>query len=843
MADKLPIKAGESVFQSVNQSPRHKPEVKKSSFFVAVEGGGNSLKFSEERETHGNGRRGSGNGEERRGSGSGTSTPDSSASPRRPRKPMGSFFNTVEAGGHDTVQFPSERGEGRPKRNNGRDDVYQSPRRNPKPKSSFFATVEGGGNSLQFDSEKPKKPAKPANVPDVSDSPIDVTDVPIDVTDAPATVTDSPKKTTPESAAQPLFDRVDGGKSTLEVSETQANRTKNPSPVFDTIADHTKRSPRHSANPLTHSDDEAEPSKSSENGVDGPAVETKPKKEPVDWTAQTRLLIKGGKVVNADQQFFADIYIEDGVIRQLGDNLITPGGAKVIDAKGKLVMPGGIDTHTHLQMPFMGTIAIDDFYHGTKAAVAGGTTMIIDHCIPQKNQSLLEAYDQWRGWADPKVCCDYSMHVAITWWSDQVKEEVETICKEKGVNSFKMFLAYKGIFQLNDTELYKAMTCLKENGALALVHAENGDIIDENCKKLMDLGITGPEGHLQSRPEEVEVEAVNRAICIANQTNCPVYIAKVMSKSSGDAIASARRQGKVVFGEPIAAGLGTDGTHYFNNDWCHAAAHVMGPPLRPDPTTPGYLMDLLANNDLQLTGTDNCTFTKDQKAMGKDNFTKIPNGVNGVEDRMSVIWEKGVHSGKLDPCRFVAVTSTNAAKIFNFYPRKGVIQVGSDADIVIWDPEATRKISKETHHQKVDFNIFEDMVCHGVPITTISNGRVVWDDEQLHVTQGAGRFIARSLHAPEAYSRVLVRDKVNQPIRVPRDGYDGPVWKAGTQPPKDGKRPPPMAMDPDAPLPTRRDLHASGFSLSGSQIDDRVKHKASHKVLAPPGGKSSFSFS
>ena len=274
MADKLPLKAGESVFQNVNQSPRHRPEVKKSSFFTTVEGGGNSLKFSEDTDGNGNGRRGSGagsgGGEERRGSGSGTSTPDSTASPRRPRKPMGSFFNTVEVG-HDTFQFPSERGEGRGRRNgsnNGRDqDIYQSPKRTPHPKSSMFATVEGGGNSLQFDSERPKQPAKPANGTDV---------------------TDSPRKSTPEGAAEVLFDVVDGGKSTLEFAEAQAKMTKNPSPVFDEI-DHSKPSPRHKANPLTHSDDEPEPQHSSDkspvsvDAVDGPAVQAKPKKEPVDW--------------------------------------------------------------------------------------------------------------------------------------------------------------------------------------------------------------------------------------------------------------------------------------------------------------------------------------------------------------------------------------------------------------------------------------------------------------------------------------------------------------------------------------------------------------------------------
>ncbi|KAL4225735.1 hypothetical protein ACF0H5_016424 [Mactra antiquata] len=562
--------------------------------------------------------------------------------------------------------------------------------------------------------------------------------------------------------------------------------------------------------------------------------------EKWEGSAQSRLFIKGGKIVNDDQSIFADIYIEDGVIKQIGNNLVIPGGARTIEAQGKLIIPGGIDTHTHMQLPFMGTTAADDFYSGTKAALAGGTTMIIDFVLDQKGVPLLEAYDKWRNWADNKVCCDYGLHVAVTYWNDSVAKEMEVLTREKGINSFKMFLAYKDVFMLDDSELYAAFKRCKDLGALAMVHAENGHLIAEKSREMIEQGIFGPEAHEMCRPEEVEAEATHRAIMLANQANCPLYVVHVMSKSSAKVVCAARKRGCVVFGEPIAASLGTDGTHQWNKCWRHAAGHVMGPPLRPDPTTPGYLMDLLANGDLQATGTDNCTFNADQKALGKDDFRKIPNGVNGVEDRMSVIWEKGVHTGKMDACRFVAVTSTNAAKLFNIYPQKGRIAVGSDADIVIWDPKQTRTISAKTHHQAVDFNIFEGMVCHGVPLYVISGGHVVVDEGQLRVTQGQGRFIPTPCNAEAVYGRIEAREVARKPQKVDREVYEGPVTEIKAN-----------SVETVAPHRNVIDNVVMGDDMpaefhnrpptrsGGTQIDENQPRRQKIRVSNPPGGKSS----
>uniref|UniRef100_A0A182MQI7 dihydropyrimidinase n=1 Tax=Anopheles culicifacies TaxID=139723 RepID=A0A182MQI7_9DIPT len=638
-------------------------------------------------------------------------------------------------------------------------------------------------------------------------------------------------------------------------------------------------------------------------------------KEPtnVPESAQNRLYIKRGHVVNHDGMQQADVYIEDGTVRYVGSgaDFVVPGGCRTIDAAGKLVMPGGIDPHTHFQLEFGGTVSVDDFYKGTKAAVAG-----VDFVLPKKGESLLEAYDTWRARADPKVVCDYGLHVGITWWSKSVRDEMKILCQERGVNSFKCFMAYKGLYQLNDSELYEVFETCKELGAVAMVHAENGDIIAKNVNKLLSEGVTGPEGHELSRTEEVEAEATNRACVIAHQAHCPLYVVHVMSKSAGIEVARARRRynGTGIFGETLAAALGTDGTHYHDKCWHHAAAHTKAPlyvtrvtsklaaeqlslakrrglvvygetlasslgctltnvkpnalvyyttspPIRKDPETPRHLVKFLALDDLQTTGSDNCTFNRNQKELGLKDFSKIPNGVNGVEDRMSVVWEKGVQSGLIDPQRFVAITSTNAAKIFNLYPRKGRIAQGSDADLIIWDPKAVRTISASTHHQACDFNIFEGMKCHGVPEFVIVRGRVCVEYDLIRVAEGQGSFLETPVYPSFVYDALngVSRTEDESDEKHARNGiqnldlnskssHDVDIPDTYALPEKYIPGPALSVISGDSQLSTphsarghrpdgQKNMQESTFSISEEL--DKSEARSCIRVRAPPGGKSS----
>ena len=457
----------------------------------------------------------------------------------------------------------------------------------------------------------------------------------------------------------------------------------------------------------------------------------------------TSLLIRGGTVVNADREFKADVLCIDGRIAAVGDDAAksAPANSQKLDAGGQYVLPGGIDPHTHMQLPFMGTVAADDFFTGTAAGLAGGTTSIIDFVIPNPQQPLMEAFRAWREWAQ-KSAADYGFHVAVTWWSEEVARDMGLLVKEEGVNSFKHFMAYKNAIMCDDETLVNSFKRALELGAMPTVHAENGELVFLLQKEVAAMGITGPEGHPLSRPPMVEGEAANRAIAIAEVLGVPIYIVHVSCIEAADAIARARARGQRVYGEVLAGHLLIDDSVYRNPDFAQAAAYVMSPPFRPK----GHQEALwrgLQSGQLHTTATDHCVFCAPQKAAGKSDFTKIPNGCGGVEERLAVIWDAGVNTGRLTPSEFVAVTSANAAKLFNIYPQKGSISAGADADLVLWDPQGTRTITVKTQHSKVDFNVFEGRKVRGIPSHTVSRGRVVYANGDLRAERGAGRYVKR----------------------------------------------------------------------------------------------------
>lgn len=477
------------------------------------------------------------------------------------------------------------------------------------------------------------------------------------------------------------------------------------------------------------------------------------------------LFIKGGTIVTHEETYKADIICEGQKIISIGVDLTPPADAEIIDATGKLIMPGGIDPHTHMQLPFMGTVAKDDFASGTVAALAGGTTSIIDFVIPNPQQPLLEAYHQWRDWAQ-KAHANYTFHVAITWWDESVAKDMETLVAEHGVNSFKHFMAYKNAIMATDDILVSSFTKCLELGAIPTVHAENGELVYHLQNKLMEQGITGPEAHPLSRPSSVEGEAANRAISIANTLGAPLYLVHVSTEEAVDAIRYAKDHGFTIFGEVLAGHLTIDDSVYQNPDWATAAAHVMSPPFRPKQHQNALWKGVQAGT-LQTTATDHCAFCSEQKAMGKDDFSRIPNGTAGVEERMMVMWEKGVNEGKITANEFVALTSTNSAKIFNLYPRKGAIRVGSDADLVLWNPSAAKTLSAKTHQSNIEHSIFEGMEIHGVPETTICNGKIAWHEGKLFAQSGDGQYIDRPAYAPY-YEALRKRQELSQPKAVNR---------------------------------------------------------------------------
>jgi dihydropyrimidinase len=475
-------------------------------------------------------------------------------------------------------------------------------------------------------------------------------------------------------------------------------------------------------------------------------------------------VIKGGTIVTADLTYKADVKIDGGKIIEIGPNL---SGDTTLDAAGCYVMPGGIDPHVHLEMPFMGTYSSDDFESGTRAALAGGTTMVVDFCLPEPGQSLLDALKRWDNKAT-RANCDYSFHMSVTWWGEQVFNEMKAVVSHHGINTFKHFMAYKGALMVNDDEMFASFQRCAELGALPLVHAENGDVVAAMQAKLMDEGNNGPEAHAYSRPPSVEGEATNRAIIIADMAGVPLYVVHTSCEQAHEAIRRARQNGMRVYGEPLIQHLTLDESEYFNKDWDHSARRVMSPPFRSKQHQDS-LWAGLASGSLQVVATDHCAFTTDQKRTGLGDFRKIPNGTGGLEDRLPMLWTYGVATGRITMNEFVAVTSTNIAKILNVYPRKGAILVGADADIVVFDPNKSKTISAKTQQSAIDYNVFEGKEVTGVPRYTLTRGVVAIEDGAIKTQEGHGQFVKREPY-PAVNKALSTWKELTSPRKVERSG-------------------------------------------------------------------------
>ncbi|HLZ23012.1 MAG TPA: dihydropyrimidinase [Ktedonobacterales bacterium] len=470
-----------------------------------------------------------------------------------------------------------------------------------------------------------------------------------------------------------------------------------------------------------------------------------------------RTLISGGTVVTASDTFQADVLIEDEKITALGSGF---SADTTIDASGKYVIPGGIDVHTHLDMPFGGTVASDDFFTGHRAAAFGGTTMHIDFAIQPKGATLRETLDMWHAKARGKAAIDYGFHLAITDLPDSVMAEIPKAA-EWGVTSLKLFMAYKGSLMIDDATLFRAMEQAAAHHMLIMVHAENGDAIDILVKQALEAGHTEPKYHALTRPPELEAEATNRAIRLAEVAGAPLYVVHVTNAGAVEAIRLARGRGKPIYGETCVQYF------FFTKDdlarpGFEGAKWVCSPPFR-EKADQEVLWRSVSSNDLQVISTDHCDFWFEGgtdgrtagKELGKGDFSKIPNGVPGIEDRMMVLYTQGVRGGHFSLNRWIELCCANPAKLFGVYPRKGVIAPGSDADIVVWDPEAKHTIQAKTAHHRTDYNLYEGMKVVGMPSVVLSRGRVLVENGQWKGEQGAGHFIHRQrfgAHEGEAAS-------------------------------------------------------------------------------------------
>ncbi len=453
------------------------------------------------------------------------------------------------------------------------------------------------------------------------------------------------------------------------------------------------------------------------------------------------LLIKNGRIVTADSDFTGDIFCEGETITRIGTRLDAPPDAEVIDATGKLVFPGFIDPHVHIYLPFMGTFSKDTYETGSKAALVGGTTTLIEMCCPSRADEALTGFELWMSQAVGKSACDFTFHMGVTKFDDGTEVHLREIVR-RGISSFKVFLAYKGAFGVDDTELYRTLKLAKELGVIVTAHCENETLIAERSRELLAAGVTGPEGHHESRPPRVEAEGVHHLCTFAEQTGAHIYCVHTSCAEALDVAIAARQRGVKVWVETLIQYLLLDKTYAERANF-EGAKFVMSPPLRDARNQP-VLWNALASGLVSTVATDHAPFDfEKQKPIGRDDFTKIPNGIPSLEDRVNLLYTYGVKRGRLDPQTFVAVASTNAAKLFGLFPRKGTIAVGSDADLVIYDPDYRGKLSVKTQTQAVDYNAFEGWEIEGRPSVVTVRGEVAVRDGKFTGTAGRGRFLQR----------------------------------------------------------------------------------------------------
>ena len=452
-------------------------------------------------------------------------------------------------------------------------------------------------------------------------------------------------------------------------------------------------------------------------------------------------VIRNGTIVTATDTYVSDVGIVNGKISVIGLDLPVEGAQKIIEARGMMVMPGGIDVHTHLDMPFGGTMSADDFESGTIAAAYGGTTTLIDFAIQYKGQTLRHAFDTWMKKADGKAVIDYAFHCIITDIAGAQLDEMKAFVRE-GVPTFKLFMAYPGVFMLDDASIFKAMNAAADSGGMICMHAENGGAIDVIVQRALAEGKRAPKYHALTRPVTLEAEATARAIALAEIAGTPVYIVHLSCNEALEKVREARDRGLRVYAETCPQYLYLS-LENMDAPGFEGAKYVFTPPLR-EKWHQEKLWQGLAKDDLQVVSTDHCPFCmKEQKELGKDDFTKIPNGGPGIEHRLSLVYNGGVHGGKFSLNRFVQLVSTAPAKLFGLYPRKGTVAVGSDADLIVFDPNEEQIISVKTHHMRVDYSMFEGTRVKGVTKTVLSRGRTIIDNGRFTGKAGAGEFLKR----------------------------------------------------------------------------------------------------